>query len=56
MEDVTALEMEVKGECEPLSVMLRPYALHIPGQLMVQTAVKRQFMVSKFFMCIINYT
>ena len=44
-EDVTALELEVKGVCEPLSVMLQPYAIHIPGQLMMQTATKRQFRV-----------
>ena len=44
-EDVTALELEVKGVCEPRSGMLQPYAIHIPGQLMMQTATKRQFRV-----------
>lgn len=45
-EDVTAMEIEAKGFCEPLSCMLQPYAIHIPGLLTMETAVKRQFRVS----------
>ena len=45
-EDVTALELEVKGVCDPLSVMLQPYAVHVPGDLMLSTSTKRQFRVN----------
>ena len=46
MEDVTALEIEVKGECEPLSVILQPYAIHAPGSILVETSMKKPFRVS----------
>ena len=44
--DLTGLEIAVKGECEPLQVLLQPYAVHIPGQILVETGVKHQFRVS----------
>ena len=46
MQDLTALEVEVKGTCEPFSVLLQPYAIYIPGTVLVNTPVKRQFRVS----------
>jgi hypothetical protein len=45
IEDVTALEFEVKGVCEAISVILQPYAITIPGKTMVETLLKRQFKV-----------
>ena len=55
VEDVTALEIETKGECEPLCVLLQPYAIHIPGQVLVETCVKRQFRVSKHQFSLLEY-
>lgn len=43
--DLTGLEIALKGECEPLQVVLQPLALHIPGQILVETGVKSQFRV-----------
>ena len=43
--DMTALEVEVKGECVPLEVIVQPYAVYIPGQVMVETSVKRPLRV-----------
>ena len=45
VEDVTALEIEVRGACESLKVSLHPFAINIPGQLMVETAVKKKVKV-----------
>ena len=42
---MTALEIEVKGECEPISVILQPYAIHVPGSILVETSVKKPFRV-----------
>ncbi|KAL4222937.1 Deleted in lung and esophageal cancer protein 1 [Mactra antiquata] len=39
--DVTALEIEVKGESEPLSVVLHPYSMHVPGKSLVGTTLKK---------------
>ncbi|KAK2147788.1 hypothetical protein LSH36_535g01010 [Paralvinella palmiformis] len=43
LEDITALEFEAKGVCETLSVVLQPYAITLPGLMMVETLVKTQF-------------
>jgi hypothetical protein len=43
--DLTCLEIALKGECEPLQVVLQPFAIHIPGQILVETVVKQQFRV-----------
>jgi len=45
LEDITALEFEAKGVCETLSVVLQPYAITLPGLMMVETLVKTQFKV-----------
>ena len=42
---MTALEIEVKGECEPISVILQPYTIHVPGSILVETSVKKPFRV-----------
>ncbi|XP_052246606.1 deleted in lung and esophageal cancer protein 1-like isoform X3 [Dreissena polymorpha] len=39
--DVTALEIEVKGESSPLSVVLHPYSMHVPGKNLVGTTLKK---------------
>ncbi|KAK6165505.1 hypothetical protein SNE40_022422 [Patella caerulea] len=41
--DVTALEVEVKGKCVPLNIVLHPYAIYIPGKLLVGTSIKKIF-------------
>ncbi|KAL5006767.1 hypothetical protein ScPMuIL_015573 [Solemya velum] len=38
--EVTALELEVKGESVPLNVVLHPYAVFVPGQYLVGTTLK----------------
>ena len=42
MKDVTALEVEVKGECEPLNVTVQPYGVYIPGKTLVGTTIRKQ--------------
>ena len=42
---MTALQIEVKGQCEEFKVMLQPYAVYIPGQILVETPIKRMFRV-----------
>ncbi|XP_064614552.1 LOW QUALITY PROTEIN: deleted in lung and esophageal cancer protein 1-like [Liolophura sinensis] len=41
-EDKTVLEVEVKGKCVPLNVVLHPYAMIIPGTFLVGVTVKKQ--------------
>lgn len=41
--DLTGLEMEVKGECIPLNVVLHPYALFVSASTLVGSTVKRLF-------------
>ena len=46
--DVTALEIEVKGESTPLNVVLHPYATHVPGKNLVGTTLKKMITVAKY--------
>ena len=46
--DVTALEIEVKGESTPLNVVLHPYATHVPGKNLVGTTLKKMITVTKY--------
>ena len=46
--DVTALEIEVKGESTPLNVVLHPYATHVPGKNLVGTTLKKMIKVTKY--------
>lgn len=41
--DMTALEIELKGQSIPLNVILHPYALYIPGSYLVGNTIKRLF-------------
>ena len=43
--DVTALEIEVKGESIPLNVVLHPYAIHVPGKNLIGTTLKKMVTV-----------
>ena len=43
--DVTALEVEVKGESTPLNVVLHPYAIHVPGKNLIGTTLKKMVTV-----------
>ena len=44
--EVLALSVETKGTCQAFSVLLQPYAIHLPGQQRVETAIKKQFRVN----------
>ncbi|CAL1533794.1 unnamed protein product [Lymnaea stagnalis] len=41
--DVTGLQMEVKGKCLPLNVVLHPYGIFIQSSCLIGSSVKRLF-------------
>ncbi|XP_053715833.1 deleted in lung and esophageal cancer protein 1 isoform X1 [Synchiropus splendidus] len=41
--DVIAMEIEVKGSTEPFQILLEPYAVIIPGEHYILTTFRRQF-------------
>ncbi|KAJ8375005.1 hypothetical protein SKAU_G00055850 [Synaphobranchus kaupii] len=41
--DVIAMEIEVKGSTEPHMVLLEPYAIHFPGEAFIGTAIRKRF-------------
>ncbi|XP_053198841.1 deleted in lung and esophageal cancer protein 1 [Scomber japonicus] len=41
--DVIVIDIEVKGLTEPYHVLLEPYAVVIPGELLIGTTTRRQF-------------
>lgn len=43
--DVIVIDIEVKGSTEPYNVLLEPYAVVIPGELLIGTTNRRQFKV-----------
>ncbi|XP_037985052.1 deleted in lung and esophageal cancer protein 1 [Motacilla alba alba] len=43
VEDVIALEIEVKGSTEPFHLLLEPYAIIIPGENFIGVNVKKKF-------------
>ncbi|XP_078681945.1 deleted in lung and esophageal cancer protein 1-like isoform X2 [Branchiostoma floridae x Branchiostoma belcheri] len=43
LRDVIALEVELKGTCRTFNVLLDPYAIIVPGQLLMSTVVKKHF-------------
>lgn len=51
--DLTALEIEVKGESVPLNVVLHPYAVFVPGQYLVGTTLKNLVTVGDIIL--VNY-
>ena len=44
--DITGLEVEVKGVCIPLNVVLHPYAMFVSAPALVGSTIKRLFTVS----------
>lgn len=45
MSDVIVMEIEVKGPMEPYKILLEPYAVVIPGEVLIFTTLRRQFKV-----------
>ena len=43
--DVVGLEVEVKGDCVEYDVAITPYAILVPGEVMVSTSTRQQFQV-----------
>ncbi|XP_075994138.1 deleted in lung and esophageal cancer protein 1 [Genypterus blacodes] len=41
--DIITMEIEVKGSTEPYQVLLEPYAIIIPGEVLMCTTIHRQF-------------
>ncbi|KAA0704760.1 Deleted in lung and esophageal cancer protein 1 [Triplophysa tibetana] len=41
--DVTVLEVEVKGSTEPFKILLEPYAVLIPGETLIHTPICKKF-------------
>ncbi|XP_039920879.1 deleted in lung and esophageal cancer protein 1 isoform X2 [Hirundo rustica] len=55
-EDVTALEIEVKGSTEPFHLLLEPYAIIIPGENFISVNVKKTFKLWNNSKTLIKYT
>ncbi|XP_077978029.1 deleted in lung and esophageal cancer protein 1-like [Glandiceps talaboti] len=55
VKDVTGLEIELKGACDPLNVEVKPYAIFVPGQLLVTTTIRRQFLMENHSMVAVCY-
>lgn len=43
--DVTVLEVEVKGSAEPYKILLEPYAVLIPGGTYIHNTIRKRFKV-----------
>ncbi|XP_047664680.1 deleted in lung and esophageal cancer protein 1 [Tachysurus fulvidraco] len=43
VDDVIAMELEVKGSTEPFRILLEPYALFIPGESYIHTPIRTRF-------------
>ncbi|XP_043082399.1 deleted in lung and esophageal cancer protein 1 isoform X2 [Puntigrus tetrazona] len=41
--DVTVLEVEVKGSAEPYKILLEPYAILIPGETYINNTIRKRF-------------
>ncbi|KAL0156773.1 hypothetical protein M9458_048019, partial [Cirrhinus mrigala] len=41
--DVTILEVEVKGSAEPYKILLEPYAVLIPGETYIHNTIRKRF-------------
>ncbi|XP_021361346.1 deleted in lung and esophageal cancer protein 1-like isoform X1 [Mizuhopecten yessoensis] len=42
LRDLTAMEIEVKGNSVPLNVVLHPYAVFVPGRSLMETTIKKR--------------
>ncbi|NXB92103.1 DLEC1 protein, partial [Vidua chalybeata] len=56
VEDVIALEIEVKGSTEPFHLLLEPYAVIIPGENFIGVNVKKTFKLWNNSKTLIKYT
>ncbi|KAI1242552.1 Deleted in lung and esophageal cancer protein 1, partial [Lamprotornis superbus] len=56
VEDVIALEIEVKGSTEPLHLLLEPYAIIVPGENFIGVNVKKTFKLWNNSKTLIKYT
>ncbi|XP_053845951.1 LOW QUALITY PROTEIN: deleted in lung and esophageal cancer protein 1 [Vidua macroura] len=56
VEDVIALEIEVKGSTEPFHLLLDPYAVIIPGENFIGVNVKKTFKLWNNSKTLIKYT
>ncbi|XP_068031633.1 deleted in lung and esophageal cancer protein 1 isoform X2 [Anomalospiza imberbis] len=56
VEDVIALEIEVKGSTEPFHLLLEPYAVIIPGENIIGVNVKKTFKLWNNSKTLIKYT
>ncbi|XP_075906627.1 deleted in lung and esophageal cancer protein 1 isoform X2 [Nelusetta ayraudi] len=55
MSDVIVMEIELKGPMEPYQILLEPYAVVIPGEVYIQTTVRRQFKMWNHSRTFINF-
>ncbi|KAL2307147.1 hypothetical protein Nmel_000095 [Mimus melanotis] len=56
VEDVIALEIEVKGSTEPLHLLLEPYAIIVPGENFIGVNVRKTFKLWNNSKTLIKYT
>ncbi|NXE90540.1 DLEC1 protein, partial [Menura novaehollandiae] len=56
VEDVVALEIEVKGSTEPFNLLLEPYAIIVPGENFIGVNVKKTFKLWNNSKSLIKYT
>ncbi|OWK58476.1 Deleted in lung and esophageal cancer protein 1 [Lonchura striata] len=56
VEDVIALEIEVKGSTEPFHLLLEPYAVIIPGENFIGVNIKKTFKLWNNSKTLIKYT
>ncbi|NXC99176.1 DLEC1 protein, partial [Certhia familiaris] len=56
VEDVIALEIEVKGSTEPFHLLLEPYAIFVPGENFIGVNVKKTFKLWNNSKTLIKYT
>ncbi|RLW11481.1 hypothetical protein DV515_00001295 [Chloebia gouldiae] len=56
VEDVIALEIEVKGSTEPFHLLLEPYAIIIPGENFIGVNIKKTFKLWNNSKTLIKYT
>ncbi|XP_022081791.1 deleted in lung and esophageal cancer protein 1-like [Acanthaster planci] len=41
--DIVGLEVELKGDCEEFRVTIEPYAIFVPGKLLMSTTIRKPF-------------
>ncbi|NWT98482.1 DLEC1 protein, partial [Urocynchramus pylzowi] len=56
VQDVIALEIEVKGSTEPFNLLLEPYAIIIPGENFIGVNVRKRFKLWNNSKTLIKYT